>query len=251
MKLSVQTHQSGFVLMAVLVALLLLSAMAAMLIHQSGSDTRVGFTLQRSTSLSQHSHAAAMSLWRMNQEQLDELTTAPSSWLSRLKVANQTNESQLILVLQRCHRDDHGQIGSVQQDRDSIDAACQAGSDKLYQQEFIYWQPVDQTHYAVTMQARQAAQTDTQMRYYLLTYYMMAAPDDRELMACRGLSMAEHQRLRCLSQLGIPVVVNAIEWLISEPLITSDASQMPQTPPTPDAITVTKLRYYELKLPRE
>lgn len=255
MRSSLKVRQSGFVLVSVLLALLLLSAMAAMMMQQSGSDVRAGLAAQRSGVLSRQADGLVMPIWQLDRQQMSDLANSPSSWLGALIASIDPADPQQVIALQRCHHADKAVLGTVQGDSDGKSVACTIDSKTTtHQQQFVYLQPIDITHFAVVAHASVRAQTEQASlspQYYLMTMYGLASQADAQIGQCHGLSMYEQQRLRCLLQTGIPTAVSTAQWLIEMPSVPTGTPQDAQAKSELTMISVQPLRQFEFKLLRE
>lgn len=209
-------NQSGFVLMVVLVAVLIVSAMAMLIFNQTSTDTKAAWVSEQQSQLSIQAWQAITPLWQLNHAQMQTLAGYSGSWLERLL----HTPSQPITGWYACGQLNTGTLGTSDGQSDQGGGRCSGNLLKYH----AYLSVLDDTNalykmlqpaISTQMDAQAESPADAQQmdeRYYLLKLYAVTTSQAQP--SCQGLSMYELQSLKCYGELGITAQAVAANWLI-------------------------------------
>lgn len=246
--------QQGFVLLVVLVALLFISMMTALLLNQAASDTQASGVAFYDQQLSAQADTLLTPLWQASDD----------GWLHTW-AAQIIAQPDVIHVTRRCTpigTPSYGQSTGVQ---DMIAApTCRASRDlsPSVRELYAYARPIAAPHYAIANESSvpdEAVEPAETTRYFLITAFAVAHRADVAARTCHTASMHQQQAMRCYQQAGILVRAAAAEWLMTIKELNYPASDLNHQNAAPNnqaddnvpTVTIKKLRFYQVNLPRE
>lgn len=236
--------QQGFVLIAVLILVLVISTIVMIMLNQQNSDVKSATqSAQRAKQLIIAKQATA-EIWQTPPSHLSQMAMSPNTWLAKLMhQASSTHGG--ITSLHACGDLSRSNIGYGDGQYDGMSMHC---TDKLWW--YGYATAIDASHYLVKshqhLQAMPNDQADTtsptaaKQLFFQIDLYAVAMTSIAS--SCQAQSMYQHQALRCLIDAGVHAKSMAMQWLA----ITTQAPDMPS--PTIEIIPIKK---YELRLVRD
>ena len=253
-------NQSGFVLMVVLVAVLIVSAMAMLIFNQTSTDTKAAWVSEQQSQLSIQAWQAIAPLWQLNHAQLQDLAHS-GSWLGQMLGAS----AQPIVGWYACGQVSAGALGMSDGQSDQSSMTCPTNLPKYH----AYLTTLDASHYLYKAfhpklsASTQATPTDappsdapSAYHYYLLQLYAVAASQSHA--KCQTASMYERQAIRCYGDMGVPVQAVGANWLIViERQISADTADTDvnhlntQAAQAKSKMTIIKLGVHDVDIIRE
>ncbi|OOR84486.1 hypothetical protein [Moraxella canis] len=255
--LPISTHgkrQSGFILLAVLVILLLISGLTALMMSQNSVDVRSVLYHQNQSKLLITADQATMNLWQLPPERLVQMAQA-ETWLASLLSTN--NDFTKIYTAQSCDNWQTFTIGTL----DDPPLQCHHTAPLLLWQA-AYIEPIGKDHYLHRLSQNTPPQQSTSdlqdsdhestdqkaadHEILHLRLYAIAAQNSEGIAQCEELLYQAHIAA-CLSEHGVIHKISVAEWLI-ERQTTSKTDPASETVTT---FTITPLRIYDIRSMRE
>lgn len=246
--------QSGFVLLAVLVILLLISGLTALMMSQNSVDVRSVLYHQNQSKLLITADQATMNLWQLPPERLVQMAQA-ETWLASLLAANK--DLTKIYTAQSCDDWQTFTVGTL----DDPPLQCHHAAPLLLWQA-AYIEPIDTNHYLHKLSQNTPPQQSTSdlqdsdhestdqkaadHEIFHLRLYAIAAQNSEGIAQCEEL-LYQARIAACLSEHGVIHKISVAEWLIER----QTTSKTDTASETVTNLTITPLRIYDIRSMRE